>query len=443
MDVFPVPETRFPALRPLLAGSLWQRWVEKKLVFPREDFRRGIRYVRLKPSSSCRLVVFGDGSASGNGCPLGFLLQLYTDPDRAREAFEKESTRRHLVVEGGRPPFVCAESAVVGIPFPNDPRIPGLRHLYRPHRLRALLAEILEDDADRTWRIRRTLSEKRLLAYKPGRRAAFRIDAVIDRRGPPDRIRVPLHVKLETPEACRTSYRKMQAIHAAIPRGAEWRVPRPRGLVESRSLTAAEWCEGRSLADIVRSGDDALSALRSSGRALAEFHDLDLDLEAGPSPADEAESIRDLGADLVLLLPREEKRIRRLALHLADRLSTFRPAPDATVHGDFHLAQVLVDDRRPVIVDLDRSGRGDAASDVGFLLAHLAEIGAGKDAGQAFLQGYGEAAAVAPDRESVRLWTAVGLFRRTVVAFRRLLPDWPERIRHRIDQVERRVKDPD
>ena len=133
MNRFPVPATALPALKPLLDGSLWQEWAAERRVFPLADLVPAIRYVRLKPSTSCRLVVFGAEGETAADPPPGFLLHLYPDPERARVAFGKELTRRSHKGEGVFEPFLCERFGVVAVPFPNDPAIPGLRHMYRPH----------------------------------------------------------------------------------------------------------------------------------------------------------------------------------------------------------------------------------------------------------------------------------------------------------------------
>jgi len=204
-------------------------------------------------------------------------------------------------------------------------------------------------------------------------------------------------------------------------------------------MVAAEWIEGRPLRDEFADPSTALRALRMTGRALAGFHRLSCDLGDLPSLAEEAESLRALGRDLALLLPQDQQQILDLADRLSRSVSRLPPAPRTTVHGDFHLGQVMLNGVRPVLVDLDRAGRGHAVFDLGSFLAHLVEWAARPEIGEFFLSGYAEESGTRLDRAALDLATAVGLFRRTVVPFRRLMVDWPARIRKRLDQVEERL----
>ena len=143
-----------------------------------------------------------------------------------------------------------------------------------------------------------------------------------------------------------------------------------------------------------------------------------------------------LGRDLAPLLPQDRERILDLADRLSRSVSELQPLPRTTVHGDFHLGQVLLNGGRPVVVDLDRAARGHAVFDLGSFLAHLMECEARPEVGELFLSGYLQEGGAPFDRVLLSLATAVGLFRRTVVPFRRLMVDWPARIRKRLDQAD-------
>jgi len=151
----PLPETRLPGLEPLLNGALWNEWADRGHVFTLEQLLPAIRYVRLKPSSSCRLVVFKSLDGTAKEPPEGILLHLYPDIARARLAFAKVSSHPLFPGSAGLEPFLDETHAVVGSPFPNDPDVPGLRHVYRPHRLRLALAEALSEYSPGSWKLRR------------------------------------------------------------------------------------------------------------------------------------------------------------------------------------------------------------------------------------------------------------------------------------------------
>jgi len=432
---FPLPVTGLPALGPLLDGTLWRLWQEREKVFPLEDFRSNVRYVRLKPRTSCRLVVFAGGPEPASGPPLGFLLQIYPDADRAREAYGKVESRRHLIGPAGYGPFLWEPHAVVAVPFPNDSDVPSLRHLYRPYRLKQALIEVLPDYPASAWRIVKRRTRMRLLAYKPGRRAVYRVDVALSRHDGTEDAGVSLHLKVENPSTVDRSYGNLLAIHRALGREDGWSVPRPRGKVDARSFVAAEWVEGRPLT-AVPSGPEMLAALGSTGRALAGLHALTVEVGAQASPL-EASSLLELAADLAELLPEDDGRVRAIGRRLADLVGRLTDTPRVLVHGDFHPGQVLLGKDGPVLVDLDGAGSGAGAADLGSFLARLHESGAPQAAREAFVEGYAERSGRTPERSLLQVATAAALFRRSLFPFRELAPDWPEAIRRRLSQVER------
>ncbi|MER3393552.1 MAG: phosphotransferase, partial [Microcella pacifica] len=75
-------------------------------------------------------------------------------------------------------------------------------------------------------------------------------------------------------------------------------------------------------------------------------------------------------------LPDHDSRIERTSRAIAARYRAGgEPPPSRTVHGDLHLAQLLVDPSEPSritgVLDIDTSGWGDPADDAAALYAHL------------------------------------------------------------------------
>ena len=87
MNPLPLPPNDLPALAPLVNGTLWADWAKAGRVFPLPSFRGAVHYLRLKPFTSCRIVVFAE--PDGTDPPRGFLLYLYADLDRAATSLAK------------------------------------------------------------------------------------------------------------------------------------------------------------------------------------------------------------------------------------------------------------------------------------------------------------------------------------------------------------------
>jgi len=431
---FPVPPSQLPALEPLLDGGLWSSWAERGWVFPLDDLPAAVRYVRLKPHTSCRLLVFGNDASAGLDPPPGFVLQLYPDRERARLAFDKISNRKQFIGPLGYEPFIREEHAVVAVPFPNDSEVPGLRHVYRRHRLRQALTEILDDRPPELWTVEKRRIRLGLLAYKPGRRAVYRVDVPITERASSKCVFHTFHMKVENRGTCERSYRNLVAIHGAVPPGACWSVPAPRGRVESRSMIVTEWVDGQPLASRIDDPGRARQVFRATGRALGELHAVEAGLRPLPASGDR---LSDLSMDLARMLPDDARAIETLGERLSRAGAHDRDRTATTVHGDFHLDQVLLVGDRPVLVDFDRAGLGDGLDDIGSFCARLEEERVDPVLARDFLEGHAEASGCKPESQQIRIATAVALFYRCGFPFRSLDPNWPEAIRQRMTRIDR------
>jgi hypothetical protein len=400
------------------------------MVFPVDDLRAAIHYVRLKPGTSCRIAVFQWDVGSATGPPLGFLLYLYPDAARACAAYEKIAGRPRFPTETSYRHFMD-KLAVVAVPFPDDTEIPGLRHFYRNSRLRRALYDVLPGCPESEWNIKKNALGRRLLAYKPGRRAVYRVDVRLESRAGAPRRELSLHVRVESPSSYRTGLDILASVGAAIPSDAGWFVPGTYGAVQERWLTAREWVDGVGLDTCLT--DDG--PFESAGAALASLHGTTIDLGRARTRFGPAEIAR-LALDLTELVPVDNRRIRTLAVGLVERAGFLSDPCASLVHGDFHLGQMILTDNGLAMVDLDRAGSGHPLCDVGSFLAHLEELRAPEDRAAAFLKGYASASGSYPDPEELRVATAVALFRRSVFPFRGLSPAWPDQIRNCLDRVD-------
>jgi hypothetical protein len=430
MSEIPLPDTGLPGAAPLLNGDLWQRWSSEGRVFPLEDVRGAVGYLRLKPGVSCRITLFGNDGGHGEEPPEGYLLHLFATPERARQAFEKFTKREAVVGTGGYEPFLCEDPPVVATPFPNDPEISDLRHVYDVDRFRRALSGTRPPEfPSESWRLQKRHVRTTLLAYKPGRRAVFKVRVGMRNTEQDKKLRAYWHVKILTPKSVEPTFQNQKAIHEALPPDAEWRVPAPRGTVPSLSMVAGEWVLGTPLTKALRDSDgtgELLETLGRVGAALAGFHELDLPLEHLASPPEEAEQVRALGEDLQHLLPDKSASLKELSSRLASELGRLSTDASTILHGDFHPGQILLEDGRVVIVVLDCAGRGYAGIDLGNFVAGLLERHLPEPVIDAFLKGYEEKRALPADGV-LRVATSLALFRRAFFPFRTLQADWPEK----------------
>ena len=437
MSAIPLPPHRLPALDPLINGDLWSRWAGEGRVFPLDDFRVAVRYLRLKPETSCRLGVISTSGGKGENPPEGCLLHLYPDRERAEVAFAKLTRRESFVPEDGFAPFLDEETPTIVAPFPNDPELPSLRYVYDPTRFRRTLSRTRPPAYPKEeWRLQKRHIRTELLAYKPGRRAVFRVRVGVRHLERDEKVRLFWHIKVGTPEITDRNLLLAEWFSEAVGDRYEWRVPRPWGYSQTRSMVSTEWVPGEPL-----EGDP--THLERVGRALGELHGLSADASGLPTAFDapaESAALASLAKDLAHLVPEATDRWSAVATTLAERLAPLFADPATVVHGDFHRDQVVIDEGRVVIVDLDNAGLGVPLLDVAAFCASRIEQGRASDEDEAFLTGYRTTGRTV-EESTLSVAIAHQLFRRAIFPFRDLHPDWPTELLRRLEQVEEILSD--
>lgn len=313
---------------------------------------------------------------------------------------------------GGKPPPnshpVPTERGWVGVwRHPYDPVLPGLVSAATPGALAGLVRGL----ADAT--------EITVVSLDPLRRAVVRVGpaeaAVYVRVLPPDRIASVV----DTHERC---------ADAGLPVPVVLRTDPAAGLV----VTAAQ--PGRPLADHLLDGGRApdAGALWNLVRSLG---DVDLGRR---SPQGALDDELDRWANRVATIDSSSAgRVTELAGQLA-AVAT-RPLP-ATIHGDLHHGQLLVDASGSVsgIVDLDESGTGDLLDDLGRLIANATMgtlVGAWPphlDPAPTWLDGF----TAFVDGGQLRHRSALALLGRAAGPWMARQPDALATLRHALDAAE-------
>ncbi len=278
----------------------------------------------------------------------------------------------------------------------RDADLPQVATLLNTEALRGFLADWLPDDA--------AILRTSLLGYKPGRRAAVRVEARAGRRwrtvGVVKTVRakagglkaterrshgategawaqgspvcgsdVPTFPRshLPTPLA-RWHAQLAEQLHEAT--GGRVAVPRVMGEIPGLHAVVIEWVEGRRLGAGATLG---AGELRATAEALATFHQLDP--PAGVPAFDRSRELAVLERWLHVLervRPRERALGRGLLEALAAASEQIDVQPPVLLHRDFYEKQLVWSEGRTTILDLDTLATGEAALDVGNLIAHAA-----------------------------------------------------------------------
>lgn len=162
--------------------------------------------------------------------------------------------------------------------------------------------------------------------------------------------------------------------------------------------------------------------LRAAGACLAELHLSDAQLPRGPRAPGAAAvaTARTVGE----LLPAYAEHAGLLSRAVAARLAGPPAAPSVPVHGDCSLDQVVRGRHRTRLIDLDRAHQGEAADDLGGLVADVRHRGGpDRDDVLALLEGYGSTAPL-PDAARIAAWAAHHSLAHAADPFRRCARDW-------------------
>ncbi|WNZ25851.1 aminoglycoside phosphotransferase family protein [Leptolyngbya sp. NK1-12] len=186
--------------------------------------------------------------------------------------------------------------------------------------------------------------------------------------------------------------------------------------------------------------------MTQTGSALAQLHQQDPKHLRTLTRSDEATTLLTLAADLTWLCPQQKHRIQTIAVRLATVLLNAPPLR-LPIHGDFNAEQVLLSSEGISVIDFDRAGRGDPATDLGSFIAKLeqAELCGRLSTYQCeqlaatLIAGYRTVAGDSISNDWIQLYVAVGLFRLASEPFRYCEPDWLAKISAILDRIEQRL----
>lgn len=305
----------------------------------------------------------------GRSCTVTYSAQLHWPDGRVSDETLVAATSTDGPPEGAA--VLTSGDLQVGVwRYPFDPGLPGLADAVHEDRMAVRLSAV----GPGPWRCR-------VVAYRPGRRAVVLAESASTQ----------VFVKVLRPVRAPALLLRHQRLHAAgLP------VPEVLAADLDAGFLVLDALGGEVLRDrLLTGGPRGPVVPRSSVAALGELLDElgQVELDGSTSRRRPLEDVASHVAALATVLPDEAGRLRELL----DRLRVDDPgAPDAigdgrTVHGDLHDAQLMVDARGRLcgLLDLDDSGRGARADDLGNLLAHATTL-----------------VQVAPASSAVRAWAA-------------------------------------
>ena len=298
-------------------------------------------------------------------------------------------------------------------PYPDDPGLPVLAALTDPVRAGGLLPTVCADDR---------VVDVRVVRWQPGTSATVR--CVVEGR----RDRQVLYAKALASGDMAAVDAVQRTLRSTAP--ARLLVAEPVGAdVDHRVLWSRE-VPGRPLLSAFRSGDPGLldRSAEQSGLALAVLHAS----EVGPpgrvvDPAEVVAEAAKKARKLATARPEHHDALRRLAAQAARLCAA--PREQRPLHGDFHVDQLLLTDRGPVLLDLDEMATGDPALDLAELAVDLVGRPLPPVTTARFLRGFAAGYAHGrpiPARSTVRSYAAAELLNRCYRHLRRPVPGWAD-----------------
>jgi tRNA A-37 threonylcarbamoyl transferase component Bud32 len=294
--------------------------------------------------------------------------------------------------------------------FPNDRKMTNLRALFSP-------PESLSRLLGSRW------TRSRLVAFAPEKCATAQC---LD-----DDLNVLAYAKRYAGDGGRRACLIYRALRRSLRRGdCGLRLPRALAYSEEHRTLLLESAEGLRIADLRDA--ELTGGFRLLGEALAALHSLRLPGGLPTFKRLEAEKLERAARVVGVARPDLSAPVRRLADTLRSRRETASdPGQLVCLHGDVHPKNAVLRGDSLTLIDLDQSGVGPAAADLGSLLAALSysrlvgllSPSRERELSDAFLAGYA-AKRTLPSDVSLRWHTAAALLaERALRAVNRIRPE--------------------
>jgi aminoglycoside phosphotransferase (APT) family kinase protein len=252
--------------------------------------------------------------------------------------------------------------------FPADLKLPALQAATDLGITQAWLPDARKAHGGGTAPLR--VRAVRVLRYRPGRTCVLRY--VLDGSDDDTPTEVIGKVYPRGPKGAEV-WQKMGALHA-LAGDVGITIPRPLARRDGSELIVMEQVPGMDLDGIlIRSATEreAKEGVRAAASALASLHDLTLETQESRSLESELERLRRRVRRLHSAAPDLARDVEALLREISQFDLGLPQEGRCLIHGDYKPRQLLLDEDRMAVVDLDRACLGDPAVDVGSFMAVL------------------------------------------------------------------------
>ena len=390
-------------------------------------FDRALRRNTALRVSACRVERIK--YRPGNNCTVSYRLEIndqqrgqryeqrvagrFCSAGKAAARHDRNRPRLALRPRCGVPALLLPEIELFAWFLPNDPRLAALPALCDAVQDRG---SALVEAADRLFGERCTPRrvEAALVQYVPESRACARFDIELA-----DGRNARLFAKLDRDDGGAATQRVMQTLYDS-PARREGRLLTPRPLLW-QAHTGLHWQQ--AVAGEVLLHRHALCPPRIAaavGETLAALHDTPVALARRVGGDDVLGRLRVMRTMLGRFEPRWSRLLEQITTRLAPGLNEIRALPCVTLHGDLHPRNILIDEERLALIDLDGARCGPAVIELGAWVAdglaraQLANLGlaAAQETAAATLDGYHRSRRPATSRRLLAWATSLALLER-------------------------------
>jgi hypothetical protein len=275
----------------------------------------------------------------------------------------------------GRPLLHVPALEMVVWAFPNDRKLDGLPRLMDLDYLKGqLLPEVVAANFGPGWHIAGI--SQQLVHYAPEHTCTIRVQLQLQQRPTSAEKSLVLYGKtyynqdgLETERLMRQLWaseaRQQGRLHLAQPLGYQphlktlWQLGLP----------------GQTLLEQELSSPRFLSLLGRAANTLAALHQAPVSYARSSPLSEGVARLQEMKQLLPQIRPACRERLASLVERLAGQAKQLEPQPVATLHGDLHLKNFLVEGEQVALIDLDNLCLGSPWQDVGSFIAGLLYLG--------------------------------------------------------------------
>lgn len=324
-----------------------------------------VAWVKHNPQEDLRLLYKAEGRG-GESCPLYFFAR--TLPETSGRKWEEKINRQFVLDIKNNAILKIFRKAAVYDPdlnllfqiFPADRRLPFLVKAADAKVMKPILEEHIDPVDGRTL----SAVAASAIQYKPERKCLIRYQ-------------LDWHDAQE-PAKCVYGkvYRKVNRVYPGLQKiyrawhNPRFRIPKPLGMVPDLSLELIGHVPGTHLSLMCREKTFP-ETCRQIGHGLCEFHEFPVRLNETRDLSVELLEMKSWSENFVMSLPKLGERIRKSISMLEMRLLGQERAQPRLVHGDFHVANILVEGERLSLLDFENCFMGNPAIDVGSFYAQL------------------------------------------------------------------------